>query len=98
MTNQKSDDLLNRVNVAVAAVNDGVSPTFGAQFSDGVVTRMTCHCAQGNLDVRRGIVISRIAYESRTKGKEPPPTDPAVQALASFCQALLTSNEFLYAD
>jgi hypothetical protein len=60
MTDQKSDS--NRV-----------SPTFVAQFSDGVVTKMTCHCAQGNLDVRRGIVISRIAYESRTKGKEPPP-------------------------
>jgi hypothetical protein len=34
---------------------------------------MTCHCAQGNLDLGRGIVISRAAYESRTKGKEPPP-------------------------
>ena len=32
------------------------SPTFVARFSDGVVTRMTCHCTPGNLDLRRGIV------------------------------------------
>ncbi|MDQ3623931.1 MAG: DUF1553 domain-containing protein, partial [Verrucomicrobiota bacterium] len=32
------------------------------------------------------------------KGKEPPPTDPPMQALATFCQALLTSNPFLYVD
>jgi hypothetical protein len=33
------------------------------------------------------------------KGKEPPPpADPALQALATFCQALLTTNGFLYVD
>jgi hypothetical protein len=32
------------------------------------------------------------------KGKEPPPADPPMQALATFCQALVTSNRFLYAD
>jgi len=32
------------------------------------------------------------------KGKEAPPTDPPMLALATFCQALLTSNQFLYAD
>jgi hypothetical protein len=33
------------------------------------------------------------------KGKEPPPpADPAMQALATFCQALLTANGFLYVD
>jgi hypothetical protein len=33
------------------------------------------------------------------KGKEPPPAhDPAMQALATFCQALLTTNAFLYVD
>jgi hypothetical protein len=52
---------------------DEVAPTFVARFSDGIVTRMTCHCARGNLNLRRGIVMSRAAYESRTKGKEPPP-------------------------
>jgi hypothetical protein len=31
-------------------------------------------------------------------GQEPPPADPASQALATFCQALLTSNQFLYVD
>jgi hypothetical protein len=32
------------------------------------------------------------------KGHEPPPADPAAQALTTFCQALLTSNSFLYVD
>ncbi len=33
-----------------------------------------------------------------TKGHEPAPTEPPMQALATFCQALLTSNQFLYVD
>jgi hypothetical protein len=36
--------------------------------------------------------------EPVAKGKEAPPTEPAMQALTTFCQALLTSNEFLYID
>jgi hypothetical protein len=32
------------------------------------------------------------------KGKEAPPAEPPMQALATFCQALLTSNQFLYVD
>jgi mono/diheme cytochrome c family protein len=32
------------------------------------------------------------------KGHEAPPADPASQALTTFCQALLTSNAFLYVD
>jgi hypothetical protein len=48
------------------------SPTFVARFKDGIVTKMTTHCAPGKLDLRRGIVLSRIAYRSRT-GNEPPP-------------------------
>jgi hypothetical protein len=52
---------------------NGAAPTFVARFSDGIVTKMTCYCARGKLDLRRGIVLSRAAYESRAKGKEPPP-------------------------
>ena len=48
------------------------SPTFVAKFSDGVVTKMTCRCKPGSLDLRRDIVLARLAYRSRTKGKEPP--------------------------
>jgi len=33
-----------------------------------------------------------------TKGKEPPPIGANALALATFCQALLTSNRFLYVD
>ncbi|MEZ0256300.1 MAG: PSD1 and planctomycete cytochrome C domain-containing protein [Chthoniobacter sp.] len=36
--------------------------------------------------------------EPVAKGKEGPPTEPTMQALSTFCQALLTSNEFLYVD
>ena len=36
--------------------------------------------------------------EPVAKGKEAAPTEPAMQALTTFCQALLTSNEFLYID
>ena len=32
------------------------------------------------------------------KGREAPPAEPLMQALATFCQALLTSNHFLYTD
>ncbi len=32
------------------------------------------------------------------KGKEAPPTEPPMQALTTLCQALLTSNQFLYVD
>ena len=49
------------------------SPTFVCRFSDGVVTKMTTYCTPGNLDLRRGITLSRLAYRSRTKGKQPPP-------------------------
>lgn len=31
-------------------------------------------------------------------GLELPPAEPAMQALATFCQALMTSNQFLYVD
>jgi hypothetical protein len=48
------------------------SPTFVARFSDGITTRMTCHCAPDQFDLQRGIKLSRAAYASRTK-KEPPP-------------------------
>lgn len=47
------------------------SPTFVAQFADGVTTRMTCHCAPDHLDLARGIKLSRAAYESRIR-KSPP--------------------------
>jgi hypothetical protein len=36
--------------------------------------------------------------EPVAKGKEGPPTEPTAQALTTFCQALLTSNEFFYID
>jgi hypothetical protein len=52
---------------------DMTSPTFMCRFRDVVVTKMTTHCAADNLDLRRGIVLSRLAYQSRTKGKHPPP-------------------------
>jgi hypothetical protein len=36
--------------------------------------------------------------EPVAKGKEAAPTEPTLQALTTFCQALLTSNQFLYVD
>jgi hypothetical protein len=45
-------------------------PTFVCEFSDGVTTRMSIHCAEG-LDLARGIKLSCAAYESRAK-KSPP--------------------------
>jgi hypothetical protein len=47
------------------------SPTFVAQFADGVTTRMTCHCTPDHLDLARGVKLSRAAYESRIR-KSPP--------------------------
>ncbi|MFK4725852.1 hypothetical protein ABIE89_006952 [Bradyrhizobium niftali] len=48
------------------------SPTFIAEFADGVTTRMTCHCTADDLDLARGIKLSRAAYDSRI-GQAPPP-------------------------
>jgi hypothetical protein len=36
--------------------------------------------------------------EPVAKGKEGPPVGPQMEALSTFCQALLTSNQFLYVD
>lgn len=47
------------------------SPTFVAEFADGVTTRMTCHCTPDHLDLARGMKLSQAAYESRI-GKPPP--------------------------
>jgi hypothetical protein len=47
------------------------SPTFVAQFADGVTTRMTCHCTLDHLDLARGMKLSRAAYESRTRNSPP---------------------------
>ena len=38
------------------------------------------------------------AATTAAKGKEQPPKEPVAQALATFCQALLTANRFLYVD
>lgn len=46
-------------------------PTFVAVFSDGEVTRMTTHCADGKLDLARGVRLSRQAYRVR-KDQTPP--------------------------
>ena len=46
-------------------------PTFVAAFADGEITRMTMHCANGKLDLARGVRLSRQAYRVR-KGNAPP--------------------------
>ncbi len=51
-------------------------PTFVCNFSDGEQTRMTVWCGNG-LDVARGVKLARYAYESRRKGKTPPPMTSA---------------------
>jgi hypothetical protein len=40
--------------------------TFVALFADGVVTRMTTFCADGEFDLERGIALARAAYDSKT--------------------------------
>jgi hypothetical protein len=48
------------------------SPTFVAEFADGVTTRMTTYCASDKkLDVARGVRLARHAYQQRT-GNAPP--------------------------
>jgi hypothetical protein len=46
-------------------------PTFVATFNDDEITRMTIYCADGKLDLARGVRLSRQAYRAR-KGKAPP--------------------------
>ena len=38
------------------------------------------------------------AAPNEAKPPNQPPADPALQALTSFCQALISSNRFLYVD
>ena len=46
------------------------SPTFVAQFADGVITRKTCYqSAPGDLDLARGMKLSRAAYETARDGQ-----------------------------
>jgi len=49
-------------------------PTFYARFVDGTETRMSVFTSRTRLDLQRGVALSRVAYEARTKHlKEPPP-------------------------
>lgn len=43
------------------------SPTFVAEFADGEVTRMTCHCSTRRLDPAQGVRMSIGAYEIRSR-------------------------------
>lgn len=45
-----------------------VGPTFVANWSDGVVTRMSIHTNDMRPDVGRAVRVSAAAYDSRTKG------------------------------
>jgi hypothetical protein len=57
-------------------MTDNTSPrwTFVAQFEDGVVTRMTTFCANGDYDLPRGIALARNAYDQRTGNNRLEPT------------------------
>jgi len=50
-------------------VKNRVGPTFVATFADGQVTRMSTFTSLTNLDVARGVRLSRAAYESRARGR-----------------------------
>ena len=67
----KQKAIATRAELVVDVRPNQSSPTFVAEFADGVVTRMTCHCVLGKLDPQRGIKLSNAAYTSRT-GKSPP--------------------------
>jgi hypothetical protein len=43
------------------------SPTFVAEFADGEITRITCHCAPDKLDPAQGVRMSIGAYEIRSR-------------------------------
>jgi hypothetical protein len=57
------------------------SPTFVAQFADGTRIRMSCLC-KDTLDLKRGIVLARAAYDSRHKHQRraPPITEAHLEA------------------
>jgi hypothetical protein len=65
------------------------SPTFVAQFADGVATRMTCHCTPDDLDLARGIKLARAAYESRVK--KPPPAIVNARFVKQFSDETIKS-------
>jgi hypothetical protein len=45
-----------------------VGPTFVAQWSDGIVTRMSIYTHDEKPDIGRAVRVSKAAYDSRTKG------------------------------
>jgi transcriptional regulator with XRE-family HTH domain len=51
--------------------NNRAGPTFIAEFSDGVQTRMTVYTPLDELDWDRGVRLAQAAYQSRTR--KPPP-------------------------
>jgi hypothetical protein len=40
----------------------------------------------------------RVYHQGVERAKEAPPPDPVLDALASLCQVLLSSNRFLYVE
>lgn len=45
-----------------------VGPTFVANWSDGIVTRMSIHTSDEKPDLGRALRVSAAAHDSRTKG------------------------------
>jgi hypothetical protein len=66
-----SDEIHALKRDAQREISAMTSPTFMAIFADGIVTRMTTHCSEKNLDLGRGVRLARIAYEARVKHEAP---------------------------
>jgi hypothetical protein len=64
---KNSENKLKPATPMAPQVKPSDGPTFVAQWSDGVTTRMTTYTMLKKLDLKRGLALSRAAYSSRKK-------------------------------
>jgi cytochrome c553 len=84
----------------VAQIREGWALIFGADANGAEVGAALDFMAEQTRDLKQRAQAPTPAPAPKSKNPEPPqpPVDPEVRALASWCQALLSSNRFLYVE
>lgn len=106
---QQSQELARRVRAAhpgdaEAQVREAFGLLFAAPASDAEVKESLTYLMDQERDLKE--TLKPVAAQPPKKGAAPKPpttreveaTDPTFQALASFCQALMGTNRFVYID
>lgn len=83
-----------------AQVRDGWALMFGVKPDAAEVARAVDFVGHQTADLRQRAKNAPTAAAAAKDKKEPPPPplEPEVQALSTWCQALMSSNRFMYVD